>query len=84
LIVPRNGHPADLPVSPGDAVTSIDGEVVGRVGAVTTSEFQVVTPAGSFWLSRDDVFLSDNQGVALAYGIEELPEHTLYHAEEVA
>jgi hypothetical protein len=84
MIVPQSRRGAVLPVERGDAVASIDGEPLGRVGLIYDSEFQVVAPAGDFWLSRDDVFLADEQGIVLAYGVEELPQHCLYHAGEVA
>ena len=79
LIMPQNRRCPDLAVRAGDHVTTIDGERLGRVGHVSRGYFEVLSPTGDFWLSREHVFLADEKGVVVAFGLEDLYNHRLDH-----
>jgi hypothetical protein len=82
LIMPTHRRCPPLAVRSGDHVATIDGENLGIVGEVAQHHFEVLSLPGDFWLSRDVVFLSDAQGVVVAFGLDDLWDHRLPRPED--
>jgi hypothetical protein len=82
LIMPTHRRCPPLAVRSGDHVATIDGENLGIVGEVGPHHFEVLSLPGDFWLDRDVVFLSDDQGVVVAFGLDDLWDHRLARPSE--
>ncbi len=75
LVLPRHPRARLIPLQEGDAVSTLEGEQVGRVESVTETAFAVRAEGGrTFWLARDDVFWADERGVVIALSIEEIAD----------
>jgi hypothetical protein len=77
VVLPRHSRAREIQVRPGDVVTALGGEKIGVVGQVREDAYEVRRRKRNLWLSRDDVFWSDEHGLLVAVGIEELAAHAV-------